>query len=53
MLLEKAWAKTLFNYVNAEKMIVEFAMEDILIAPALGFWVKNFNSEELYNLFNK
>lgn len=48
MLLEKAWAKTLLNYFNAEKMIVEFAMEDLLTAPAMGYWVKNFSKEEIF-----
>ncbi len=42
MVVEKCWAKTFKNYINSEKMIVEYAMEDLLGAPSCGFWIKNF-----------
>ena len=40
LLLEKAWAKTFGSYMQAEAMIVENAMEDLLAAPAQGFWLE-------------
>ena len=34
MFLEKAWAKSFGSYVKSEKMVVEYAMEEILGGPS-------------------
>jgi hypothetical protein len=49
MLLEKAWAKTFLNYVKAEAMCVDHAMEDLLGAPAEGYWTNETDAITIFN----
>ena len=48
LLLEKAWAKCFGNYTVVEYEVVDYAMEDILGAPALGFWANKLNVDQLW-----
>lgn len=41
LLLEKAWAKMVGNYLKAEAMTPDHMMEDLSGAPGFGAWFKN------------
>jgi hypothetical protein len=41
LLLEKAWAKLIGNYLNAESMTADHMMEDLSGAPGYGWWLTN------------
>jgi len=41
LLLEKAWAKLIGTYLNAESMSADNMMEDLSGAPGYGWWLTN------------
>jgi len=47
MILEKAWVKNYGHYLNADRILPENVMEDILGHPCYGFWTKGYDELHL------
>lgn len=48
LILEKAWCKMFESYRIVEIEVVYEAMEDILGAPSLGYWVKSGDKDQMF-----
>ena len=48
LILEKAWCKFFGNYGVTEYEVIDYAMEDILGVPALGYMIDKYDNNDIW-----